>query len=649
MSEPLEILFRVCPSLLAVVHDGRFVRVNDAWTTVLGWSAEELCARPAFELLHPEDVLGSEVLREELVSGRCTSAEREVRFRTRDGGHRRVQLQVRVEDGHLYVHGSDVTERRALEEELRRETELLVESQSIGAIGSWSFDPIASRIRWTDEAFRLFGLEPRPEAPSYEEHLTQIHPDDVGHWRANVEGAMASGNDYAFEYRALLPDGTTRDLIGRGRCRKDASGRVVWMSGTVQDISERKASERELLATRETALAASRAKSTFLATMSHEIRTPLFGIQGTAALLAESALDKEQRELVGTLRTSAEALLGIINDVLDYSKVEAGKMTLDLRTFEVRALLDGALDIVRPLAREKGLCLLTEIDPGVPLELAGDDGRIRQVLLNLLSNAVKFTPVGSVTLRVRCEPESGSERIRLVAAVEDTGIGLAPADLARLFTDFSQVDGTTTRRFQGTGLGLAISRRLAERMGGSVAATSEPGRGSIFTARFLLACVGLRSSSVLPRLPSFVPSTRKLRILLAEDNAVNQMLVRRHVQKHGHEVVVVGNGLDAFARAEAGGIDVILMDCHMPELDGYEATRRIRALGGRRGAVPILALTASVLEDDRRACADAGMDGFLTKPISDRELATAISNVARGEESRARCCALSSSRPRARA
>jgi CheY-like chemotaxis protein len=404
------------------------------------------------------------------------------------------------------------------------------------------------------------------------------------------------------------------------------------MSGTIQDISERKASERELLATREAALAAARAKSTFLATMSHEIRTPLFGIQGTAALLAESALDEDQCELVGTLRRSAEALLGIINDVLDYSKVEAGKMTLDPRPFEVRPVLEGALDIVRPLAREKGLSLLAEVGHGVPAELTGDDGRIRQVLLNLLTNAVKFTQAGTVTLRVCCEPEPGSDRYHLTAAVEDTGIGVAPNDLARLFTEFSQVDGTPTRRFMGTGLGLAISRRLAERMGGTVTATSVPGRGSVFTARFLLAAVGPRSSSVLPGLPSFAPATRKLRVLVAEDNAVNQMLVRRHLEKHGHEVVVVGNGHGAVARAEEGGIDVVLMDCHMPELDGYEATRRIRALGGSRAAVPILALTASVLEEDRRACADAGMDGFLTKPISARELAAAMSKVARGEE-----------------
>jgi signal transduction histidine kinase/HPt (histidine-containing phosphotransfer) domain-containing protein/ActR/RegA family two-component response regulator len=372
---------------------------------------------------------------------------------------------------------------------------------------------------------------------------------------------------------------------------------------------------------------ASQAKSEFLANMSHEIRTPLNAVLGMMSLLLDTPLSPAQREYVATARSSGGALLTIINDILDVSKIEAGMLDVEAAPFVLRELLDGALGIVMPKAESKGLPLHCRVDDGVPAAVESDAARLRQVLVNLLDNAVKFTEQGEVRLEVdRGEEKDG--RIELRFAVRDTGIGIPADRIDRLFKPFSQADSSMTRLYGGTGLGLVISRRLAERLGGRMWAESEAGRGSAFF--FTIRCrpaeqVPTRSPAETgglegPKLAERLP----LRILLAEDNSVNQRVGLLMLERMGYLADVAGNGAEALAALRRQPYDLVLMDIQMPEMDGLEATRRIRAEFPRERQPRIVAMTANVLREQRDACRAAGMDDFVQKPVGLAELRAAL-------------------------
>jgi signal transduction histidine kinase/CheY-like chemotaxis protein len=384
---------------------------------------------------------------------------------------------------------------------------------------------------------------------------------------------------------------------------------------------------------RDEALAATRTKSTFLATMSHEIRTPMNGILGIAGLLVDTPLTEDQRRLLQSLQQSGESLLTIINDVLDFSKIEAGKLTLERTLLDPGSIVEDALRLFAIAARNKQLTVDGLVAPDVPSALAGDPGRLRQILVNLVGNAIKFTAQGRVTVAVTVEA-SDADGMLLRFAVTDTGIGLSPEQQARLFESFSQADASTTRKYGGTGLGLAISRQLVELMGGAIGVTSEPGHGSTFwfTARLAQPLPHEIEVAGLAVLPSdgLTPS-RPLSVLLAEDTPLNQMVASRMLTKLGHRVEVAANGAEAVAAVARGAFDVVLMDCLMPDVDGYEATTRIRA-AERTGRIPIIALTASATIEDRERCLAAGMDDFLSKPVRLAELARALARATQRAE-----------------
>ena len=370
------------------------------------------------------------------------------------------------------------------------------------------------------------------------------------------------------------------------------------------------------------ARAADRAKSEFLTVISHEIRTPLNGIIGSAELLLDGSLTTEQRDLVMTVSTSGEMLLAIVNDVLDFANADAGRLDLESLVLEPAHLIRGVVEICRPSAQAKGLALTTEIDPSLPPTAIGDPGRISQVLANLVNNAVKFTSVGQINVGARAAGVS-EDGLLLEVTVRDTGIGITPEVQRTLFEAFVQADSSTTRRYGGTGLGLAISRRLVEIMGGEIDVTSEAGRGSTFrfTVRLGLtpeAAAAARRSRPPVEAPEPPPApTGRARLLLVEDNAMNQRVVTLMTDRLGYDLDVVTDGRAAIeAVAGETRYDLILMDCHLPELDGFEATRLIRELDGERGQTPIVALTASAYASDRQKCLDAGMNDFLAKPIT---------------------------------
>ena len=539
--------------------------------------------------------------------------------------------------GH-YAIARDVTSQRESAAALERSEQQLALALHGAELGLWDWHVPSGRVafnrRWTEMlGYRLEEVE--PNVTSWQ---SLVHPDDLSVIEADLKPHLEGRTTaYRCEHRLRHRDGHWIWVLDAGRVvERDAQGQAVRAVGIHLDISDRRAAEAALASSREElerrvvertealaeatrrAEAASHAKSAFLANMSHEIRTPMNAIVGLSRLMSAAATDARQADRIGKIERAAEHLMTLIGDILDLSKIEAGRLGLEAVAFSLPELLEQVQGLVTPQAEARGLQLGVDA-PGLPEHLLGDPTRVRQALLNLASNAVKFTPQGRVTLRVRAL-NATADGLLLKFEVEDTGIGIEPEQAARLFKPFEQGDSSTTRRFGGTGLGLAITRRLAELMGGETGLRSTPGRGSCFwfSARLKPASSEVVMADSGPgTLAEMQARHTGCRVLLAEDDLVNQEVARAMLEAANLVVDTALDGAMALQMALAEPFDAVLMDLHMPGTDGLDATRQLREAGCR---VPIIAITASAYPEDRLQCEAAGMDGFIAKPFEQGEL-----------------------------
>ena len=535
--------------------------------------------------------------------------------------------------------------------ELRDSQDRLQLAARAARLGVWDLDLVTDALRFDEAMYEIYGLGPE----SFDGTLSgwrRMRPSaqmDAAY--AAIQAAVRGEKDYLFEF--TLHQG--RHIRSVATVVRDAQGRAVRMVGVNVDITEQRRSEdeirqlnaeleqrveqrtaqlqvavNELARARDEAQSATRAKSEFLANMSHEIRTPMNAVLGLTELALRGDLAPRQRDHIQKAQGAAQALLGVLNDILDVSKIEAGRLDLEHRAFALREVLDDALAVVQNAAQDKGLALSLQLGPEVPAVLVGDGLRLEQVLVNLCTNALKFTERGEVAVQVAlASADPGACQLRFT--VRDTGIGMSAAQAASVFEPFSQADTSTTRRYGGTGLGLAICRKLVALLGGEIGVRSAPGQGSEFhfTARFGRPPADADAEGAAAQPPSAATGgsspalTAKLhgrRVLLVEDNELNQIVAGELLREAcGMVVTVAANGLQALAALGHDTPDLVLMDVQMPDMDGYEVTRRIRQ-NSAWARLPIIAMTAHAMARDRERCLAAGMDDYIAKPFDPEEL-----------------------------
>ena len=451
--------------------------------------------------------------------------------------------------------------------------------------------------------------------------MSFTHEDEKQHISDVLAEAAETHSSFSVEYKSLSNNEKECWEQMNGVPLFDSNDELTGFRGAGLSITERKLAEIELLRSKKKSEAASQAKSDFLATMSHEIRTPMNGVIGMAQLLKDTKLDEKQRSFVDVITQSGQLLLGVINDILDYSKIESGKLELEHSLFNVKELIDETYELMLHQAKEKGVSLVVIGAESASIEVLGDVVRLRQILVNLLSNAIKFSSDGEVRLVIHCEESNNSWDLKL--SVEDDGIGMSEEAQGKIFTSFMQADTSTTRRYGGTGLGLTITSKLIALMGGNIDVESEEGKGSTFKVNLKLEkcnaddlSAGNNTNKSSLELNDLKLSNKS--VLLVEDNKVNQLVAKSMLDKTDIQVEVAENGKEAVEKAKERDFDIILMDLSMPEMGGIEATKLIRKLDNR--TMPIVALTANVASSDRSECAEAGMDDFMGKPFESDEL-----------------------------
>ncbi|MGA2042062.1 MAG: PAS domain S-box protein [Roseiarcus sp.] len=612
------------PTALIMTDANGFIElINLQAEQLFGHSRDELAGRPIDVLLPQRFRTGHLDHRAAFLvapTRRVMGVERDLFALRKDGGEFPVEVAlspVTTADGVKVISSIvDVSARRAMEKALSdSEQQMRLMFDGIRDHAIVMIDVEGRVVSWNAGAENLSGYA-KDEIVG--RHVSLLDPpEEVAQGLAERRLALAAqqGRIEAEGWRRRK-DGARFMASGAVSAIRGAGGELRGYVEVTRDITERKEAEQRLEQARDAAEAANRSKSDFLAVISHEIRTPMNGVMGMNALLLETDLTPRQRRMTETIRDSAESLLTIIDDILDISKLESGKIELEAIDFELTAVIEGAVELLAPRARQKGLALSVDLPAVAPTTLHGDAGRLRQIALNLLSNAIKFTPRGSVTVALAAREAAGGD-IEIRCEVLDTGPGVDEAAKKRLFKPFEQADSSISRRFGGAGLGLSICKRLVELMGGRIGVDDRPGGGSAFWFE-----VVLRRAAGVAALPARkpgdgggAPAVRSGRILLAEDHAVNIEVARMILEGAGYTVDVAVDGVEATDAVRRNRYDLVLMDVQMPRRDGLSAAREIRAAERGGAHIPIIAMTAKAMKEDRRRCLEAGMDDYFSKPF----------------------------------
>jgi PAS domain S-box-containing protein len=517
-------------------------------------------------------------------------------------------------------------QRQKMQEALHTSEARLREAQKLAKMGNLEIDVATKEVIWSEEAYHIFGMDPLRKNATYKAFLKIIHSDDVNMVLQHINDCINHGRTSNVDFKVKLETNEIKFINGRITPVVDDNGNVYRLLGTIQDITDRKVIEKQIVKAKEVAEAAVYVRERFMANISHEIRTPMNGILGLTNILLDMEKNEEKYGYLKAIKSSADNLLVIINDLLDFSKIESGRMTFESISFDLKDLLRSMSAILEIKAKEKNVSLEVDLDNKIPDFVMGDTVRLNQIVVNLVGNAIKFTDKGSVKIAVKLLEEQ-EEEIRLQFDVIDTGIGISEDKLGFIFESFAQANIDTERKFGGTGLGLAICKQLCELQNGRIWVESEEGKGSVFS--FILP-FGKSKEKKEKRevVPQVVKKEVKVedeldwstcQILLVEDNKVNQMLAKKVLTSWGLQVDIANNGLEALDLVkENPNYKLILMDLQMPKMDGYNATKALRE--DFNLSQPIIAMTASAMQEELDKCLHLGMNDYITKPFQPADL-----------------------------
>ncbi|MGF1462475.1 MAG: PAS domain-containing protein [Maricaulaceae bacterium] len=603
--------------------NGSGVWANPAFTAQTGYTVAELVGTQPSALLSGPDTDPETVTRIRAAVRAGSAIQVEIQYYKKTGEPFWNDLHidpVRDDTGRLQGFVGvqrEITEKYVLQKTLERKTAMLEAMGRVARVGAWEVNVDTNTVTWSDQAALIFGLDPS-DTITADQAMAFFEGEGETRIRAAMDRALDTGHGFDLELplRTVGGERVWAHVIGTPHYEERRLARIV---GVIQDVTERHNREAQIRQAERAARAADRAKTTFLTNMSHELRTPMNGIIGMLRALEHSDLAPNQRPAIDTALSSAQALLGMLNDVLELSTLETADFAFDDQSFDPNTLLKDVAALLQPQAQAKGLVLSVRAPRAQAGLRRGDPGRIRQVLMKLVDNAVKFTMTGSVTLGV----EPGARGVRFEVA--DTGPGIAPERQASIFDRFAQGDDTSTRRYGGAGLGLAIAREYVERMGGAIRVESEPGAGARFMVDLPLTPArdpqtGSTASNV-GALQANLP--KSLRVLIVEDNLVNQKVARIILERFGCETLFAGDGREALEALSELSVDLVLMDIQMPRMDGVAALRALR-LDPSLSETPVAAVTANAMHGDRERYLSEGFDAYVSKPIQPDALANAI-------------------------